>query len=600
MDDEQNYWERTVQRKVSRRRVLAGTGGTLAALAAAVTVGCGDDDGDSGNNGQPTSPAGASPTSAAQAQQGGTLTLTTFSGDPPSLDPVRHLSFLSQYIGGLSYSRLLSYKTGPGVEPLGEIQGDLAENFEIVGDGLKYTFKLRPGVKFHNRAPLNGRELTANDVVASFKRFREQPSPNAGSLAVVDKVEASDARTVTFTLKQPFSPFVELLASPSGLWIFSEEASTGSLDPTQQAGVIGTGPFIFDSYRPSVELNFKRNPDYYLSEGGQKLPHVDALQFLIISEYSQLLSQFVAGRTHVFAPRNADIQSVRSDAKKVKETKTRPGWLGAYHSFNKESNKGLFKDPRARQAWSMSLDRAGLIEAFGEVSKLKGSGIEIESGWSNTAIPWGDGGLFWWLDPQGNDFGPGAEMYKFDVGRAKKLLSESGYDGSPIDFNFVTGRYGTTYDQFTEAQIPMARAAGFNLNPKSWEYSRMIGSEEGKTFPGVFYNYQTPFTTADEYVFNSFHPDVGARGAPLRQFTSPELVSLVEKQRREFDRQARRDIIHDIQRKSSELITSAPSVFGRWGGVAMTQSNVNNYFEHDASGSYGFGAEQLPFVWLNS
>jgi ABC-type transport system substrate-binding protein len=182
----------------------------------------------------------------------------------------------------------------------------------------------------------------------------------------------------------------------------------------------------------------------------------------------------------------------------------RPGWLGVWHSMNKESNDGLFDDVRVRRAYSMALDRDGLIEAFGEISKLKSEGIDIESGWTNANIPWGDGGMFWWLDPKGPDFGEHARWYQHDPAESKKLLDAADYTGDTVDFNFVTARYGTTYDQFTEAQIPMLRDAGFTVEPKSWEYRRVIGTEEGRNLPGVFYNYGTPYTTVDEYVFNQY------------------------------------------------------------------------------------------------
>jgi len=247
----------------------------------------------------------------------------------------------------------------------------------------------------------------------------------------------------------------------------------------------------------------------------------------------------------------------------------------------------------------MALERDGLLDAFGEISKLKAAGVTLETGYNNTLAPWGDGGMFWWLDPKGKDFGASSKYYSFNLAEAKKLLQASNYDNSPIDFNFVTGTYGTVYDQLAEAQIPMLKQAGFNINPKVWEYKRMIGSEESKSFPGIFYNYQTPFSNIDEYAYVWYHTDEQPRAYPQHTITSPEIVALIDKQRTEFDMPKRQQIIHDITRKSSEMMASAPTVMSRWSTLSMIQPSVRNFFEYSTAG-YGFGSEHLPYVWLDA
>ncbi len=596
-----SYWVKLGQTRLRRRRALQFAAGGCAALSVGAIVGCGDDDDDQpspGDNGTAPSPgATAAPTQAATPKRGGTFVSTAFSNDPPSLDPFGHLSFLSQYIGVHSYGRLLNFVTGPGVVPLAEVEGDLAESYEAADEGRTFIFKLRPDVMFHDKAPLNGRALVAEDVLSSFERFRQ--SPNGRALEVVEKIDAVDDRTLAFRLSQPFAPFIELAASPNTLWVMSTEANAGQIDPKRVEGIIGTGPWVFTDYRPSAELKFRANPNYYKSLDGERIPFLDELQYLIIPEYSQLMSQFVAGRTSWFTPRNADIASVRSQVRGAQEGPGRPGWLWTGHNFNYVAQDGLLNDPRIRQAVSMALDRDGLIDAFGDVSKLRGQGIEVESGWNTTLVPWGNGGMFWWLDPQGDQFGAASKYYQYDPAEAKKLLDAASYNGQTIDMNFVSGTYGTTYDQFTEAQIPMLTDIGLNINPKSWEYGAMIGSEASRSFPGIFYNYQTPFSTIDEYAYNWYHSDTASRGYPNHQVTTSELVDLVNKQRRAFDRQERQEIIFDIQRKSSEIMSRAPTVMSRWGNIQFAQASVRNLFEYESAG-YGFGSEQLPYVWLDT
>src|SRR5437867_4441955 len=148
-------------------------------------------------------------------KRGGTLTLRTW--DPPHWD---HMG-----PGGISYkihipmtfthSRLLKHKAGPGVVPgTFPIEGDLAESWTQPND-TTYIFKLRKGVRWHPKPPVNGRELTADDVVYTVDRFlKVKGNANAYMLDSVTKVEPVDRYTVKFTLKEPFAWFLDMIANP--------------------------------------------------------------------------------------------------------------------------------------------------------------------------------------------------------------------------------------------------------------------------------------------------------------------------------------------------------------------------------------------------
>src|SRR5207302_1364671 len=124
----------------------------------------------------PSGGAAAAPTTApvaAKPKRGGVYA-SAAAGDAPNQDV--HLTSTSylQYQGpGAVYSRLLKFQGGPGRPPLSlVVAGDLAENWQQVDD-LSYVFKLRPGVRWHNVAPVRGRELTADDIVYSANRQRD-------------------------------------------------------------------------------------------------------------------------------------------------------------------------------------------------------------------------------------------------------------------------------------------------------------------------------------------------------------------------------------------------------------------------------------------
>src|SRR6266404_3816605 len=181
-------------------------------------------------------------------KRGGTLSLRLW--DPPHFD--LHAG------GGLSYklhipmtfthSRLVRTKTGPGVTPgTFPIEPDLAESWQQTNE-TTYVFKLRRGVKWHPKPPMNGRELVADDVVYTITRFlTTKGHANAPLLKSVDKVEAVDKYTVKFSLKEPYAWFLDILASPMVVAMVPRDASEKFGDLKKPESYIGTGPWMLES-----------------------------------------------------------------------------------------------------------------------------------------------------------------------------------------------------------------------------------------------------------------------------------------------------------------------------------------------------------------
>src|SRR5881227_3398450 len=202
----------------------------------------------------------ASRSARAQApKRGGTLALRTW--DPPHFDPFQTISYKTHIALSFTHSRLLKHKAGPQVAPgTFLIEGDLAESWSQPSE-TTYVFKLRRGVRWHNKAPVNGRELTAEDVRYTVERFVTlKGNANAYMLRSVDKVEAPDKYTVKFTLKEPFVWFFDMLANPHAVAIVAKEVvdKYGDLKPWES--VIGTGPWMLDSYRPNIGYTYVRHP----------------------------------------------------------------------------------------------------------------------------------------------------------------------------------------------------------------------------------------------------------------------------------------------------------------------------------------------------
>src|SRR5712691_2685651 len=226
-----------------------------------------------------------------QPKRGGILRVRGF--DPPNFDPHLTVAGFTQSTVGFVYSKLVRHKVGGDVPPgTFIVESDLAERWEELDD-TTYVFHLRQGVKWHNKPPVNGRELVAEDVKFTYDRFlTESGNANRYLLDSVDRIEVVDRYTVKFLLKEPYVWFLSVLAYPQSMWIVAPEVVQQFGDLKKAESAIGTGPFLLERYEPNVKTIFKRHPDYY--RDGQ--PYVDAVEWIVIPDESTGLAMYRTGQ----------------------------------------------------------------------------------------------------------------------------------------------------------------------------------------------------------------------------------------------------------------------------------------------------------------
>jgi len=187
------------------------------------------------------------------------------------------------------YNRLVEFKPGTT-----EIEPGLAESWEISDDGLQYTFKLRPGVKFQTTSFFTPtRDLNADDVLFSFERQLKADHPwhqyvagaaweyfsGMGFPDLIQSIEKLDDMTVKFTLKTKEAPFIANLGMD-----FASVMSREYADSLEAAGKkeqlnqmpLGTGPFKFVAYQQDAVIRYQAHEDYW--KGKEK---IDDLVFAI-------------------------------------------------------------------------------------------------------------------------------------------------------------------------------------------------------------------------------------------------------------------------------------------------------------------------------
>src|SRR5262245_6633030 len=291
-----SYWaERTSLRLSRRRAIAAGAAATGAALLAA----CGGGKGSGGSAGKEASSGLVTkPVDTTQrAKRGGVMKDRTHA-DIPSLD-VLTASAPHNSVGPHVYSSLLQFKPGYLKRTENEVIGDLAESWEWSPDGLSIVMRLRPNVKWHNKAPVNGRAMTMDDILFSWDRFSTKSSVRTAIANVADpsapivSLTATDAKTVVVKLKEPlvYAPWL-LAANSAGNFLVVPKERDSGLD--LRGEMVGTGPFVLTKYTQSAGFTLTRNPDFYDPNYAQ----VDQVDMPIVAEYAAALSQFKAGNIY--------------------------------------------------------------------------------------------------------------------------------------------------------------------------------------------------------------------------------------------------------------------------------------------------------------
>src|SRR5882724_392376 len=452
--------------------------------------------------------------------------------DPVHFDP--HLTRDARTHSALSFlsSRLLRYKVGGDVRPgTFIVEPDLAERWEEPDD-TSYVFYLRQGVRWHNKPPVNGRELVAEDVKFTFDRFlSEKGNPSRYMLDSVDRVEVVDRYTVKFFLHEPFVWLLDILASALSMWIIAPEvlAKYGDLKKVETA--IGTGPFILERYDPNVKTVFQRNPDYFVPG----LPYVDGVEWLVVEDESTGLAMYRTGQMDAGPGLQWDIRQADLDSLKQSHPQLRYQDMLANNATTiwMRTDKSPFTDVRVRRAISHAIDRQGVIEAVWMRGEL------------SPAVP---RGLAEWSLPI-DQLGEGAKYYRYDPQEARRLLAEAGYAKGFKTTLATTGGYGRDLLDAVQMVQRYLKEVGIEVELKIQEYGAYQATTGQGKFDGLAMGPYALGWEADSSLYGQYMPDqLRNRG----HVNDPKLAAMLKEQRRIKDLEARKHLIFDIQRYAAE------------------------------------------------
>jgi peptide/nickel transport system substrate-binding protein len=410
-------------------------------------------------------------TTTTAPKSGGTIKFA-YNVQPTTLDPQITTAIATRDIARNMFETLVTLDSKYKVVPM------LAESFETSADGKTITFKLRKGVKFHN-----GKEMKAEDVVASMLRWQQGPvaKANFGS----STWEATDEYTVVLHPEKPsFLNMIDLASTDQFAAIMPKE-TIAAADATGVKEYIGTGPFQFVEWKQNQYVHFKKFADYSAvsspADGlaGKKVALVDDLYFNIVTDSSTRVNGIIAGEYDLA---NAVPYDAAAQVKNAPGISTIVYPMGIHIIvFNKQ--QGLFKDVKARQAVNLALNEKELLTAAFSSSEFYDYG--------NSFFP--PTQTNWYTDT-------GKENYDHpDLEKAKQLLKEAGYNGEPI--TIITNRdYIEHYNTAVNLQQQLSKI-GMNIKLEVMDFTTQLDRRNKPDQYNMFVSGQGTFISPFQFPF---------------------------------------------------------------------------------------------------
>jgi peptide/nickel transport system substrate-binding protein len=289
------------------------------------------------------------------------------------------------------------------------IRKSLAESWEKIDDAT-WVFRLRRGVKFHNLPPVNGREMTAEDVRYSYELLKTKAGYTSRT-AAIKEVQVVDAHAVRLHLHKPDPNFPLNHVNSFSPVIVPKEAveAEGGLGKYP----IGTGAFMLKEFVSGEGALLVKNPDYFMRDkDGRQLPYVDAVRLIFTRDAATEAALFRAKRVDMMRPPTLDLLNellkTVPDAWLYRIPSLGWGDYGVYVRLD----KAPFHDVRVRRALSMAINR-----------DIVAATINRGDATLYGPFPWVQAGYTKREDYSYANLGP---YYEYNPQKAKELLAEAG------------------------------------------------------------------------------------------------------------------------------------------------------------------------------
>jgi peptide/nickel transport system substrate-binding protein len=530
-------WVGTVRRvemdRISRRHAVRGAGAAAAMMLGSPSV---------------------------HAQNGRQTLRFVAQADLKILDPIWTTAYITRNHGYLVYDTLF------GTDDQFRIKPQMVGRTTVSPDGMKYTFTLRDGLRWHD-----GQAVVSEDCVASLKRWGQKDRFGQLLMAHTGKIAPLDSKTFTLELAERFGPVLEALGKPSNNVPFMMPARIASTPAEEQIKEFaGSGPFKFAraEWQPGEQVVYLRNSDYVPrddtpsgSTGGKKV-YLDKVVWRYIPDPWDAADDLVAGKVDWweqppidFIPKieqNPDLQTLLIDPLGTQ------GWLRPNCLHPPFDNK------KARQALLHMMDQVTYLAwAIGQSQYYRECDSVFACGGPYSTIA-------------------GAEpVMKHDLTRARQLVTESGYDGRPVVVLHVTDI------PFLNAAAIVTRqrleSIGFKIILKAMDWSTNLVARTRKEPPDKGgWNLLFTWWLAADVINPAVH--FGLSGAGPRAWFGwpdvPQLEKLITDWVRAGNETKRKQLASEVQKVALSEVTYVP--WGEWFQPTAFRKNVRDVLKFGA------------------
>lgn len=452
-------------------------------------------------------------------------------GSPVNLEPGNITDGNSLIVQQQIYDRLLEFKPGTT-----DLQPSLATSWSVSPDGKTWTFKLRPGVKFHD-----GTDFDAEAVKFNVERWWDAKDPNgyrnAGKSyeiwqqlfggfkgdpnSLLQDFKVVDKSTIQFVLKQPFAAFPAAIGSGFfGMASPTAIKKAGANYGTPNSLAVGTGPFIFKEWRTGDRVTLAKNPNYWQKD----LPKTNQLVIRFVTDPAARLAQLRAGQIDFTVDLAPDqIKEIQGDANLV--AVPRPSFNVGYLALN-TSYKPL-ADVRVRQAIDLAINKQQIVQAFwGDLGETSPHFIPSILSWAQSK---------------------NLTKREQNPQKAKELLTQAGYpNGFDLELWYmpVSRPYFPTPKPIAEAFAADLSAIGIRvkLNTKDWA-AYIADRKKTPGFQAFMLGWTADYGDPDSFYYPHFGPggtvDIG-------NWKNDKVIQLLNQGRATGDQTARAKIYAQV------------------------------------------------------
>jgi dipeptide transport system substrate-binding protein len=490
------------------------------------------------------------------------LTVCTESS-PDGFDVVQYNSLVTTNASAdVIFNTLVSYD-----EAARKVVPALADKWEVSGDGLTYTFHLRPHVAFQQTDYFKPtRPLTADDVVFTFTRMLDPANPwhkvtgpngfphaqSMGLAKLVKAVTKVDDATIKFELNEPNATFLPILTMG-----FASIYSAEYADQLQKAGKetqlnakpVGTGPFVLKSYTLDAVIRYDVNPQYW----GPK-PKVDRLIYAITPDATVRAQKVRAGECDIaLSPKPQDVAAAKNG--KVLKVVETPAFMTAFVALNTQ-HKPLDND-KVRRALNLAFDRATYLKTV----------------FDNTAQPATNP-----YPPNTWSYDTSIKSYPYDPAKAKALLADAGLPNGFTTTIWVRPS-GSVLNPNPKAGAELLQAdlakIGVKAAVKVIEWGELIKEAKEGKHDLLFMGWAGDNGDPDNYLTPLFSCNAVQSGINFARYCEPALEKLIAQGKKTADQAKRAEAYKKAQAIIHDEALWIP--LGYPTAAAITRANVSGY-----------------------